>query len=78
MTTEDTKIASKVYDRTSLYACLCFDNAQEIQKAQQFVCVLLKRGVIMFPEDADDQSNNKTSDNDRKDVQESEHSSTTD
>lgn len=57
MKNEDTKISEKVYDRTSLYACMCFDNAEQLQKAQSFICVLLKRGVIHFSEDcADDKS----------------------
>lgn len=51
MMNEDMRIATKVYDRTSVFACLCFDSAEEIQKAQQFVCVLIKRGVLAFPEE---------------------------
>ncbi len=57
MKNEDTKISEKVYDRTSLFACMCFDNTAEIHKAQSFICILLKRGVIHFTEDC---ANDKT------------------
>ena len=46
MKSEDTKISEKVYDRTSVFACMCFDSPAEINKAQSFICVLLKRGII--------------------------------
>ena len=42
----DEEIARLIYDRTSLYACLCFDNPEQIRKAQSFLCLLFKRGVI--------------------------------
>lgn len=54
MTKEDTKIAERVYDRTSLYACLCFDSPEQMKQAQSFICILLKRGVIQFTEDKPD------------------------
>lgn len=56
MVNEDTKISEKVYDRTSLYAVTCFDSPEELNKAQSFICVLLKRGVICFKEDCDSQT----------------------
>jgi len=50
MVSEDTKIKDKVYERTSVFACLCFDSPEEINKAQEFICVLLKKGIIEFKE----------------------------
>ena len=46
MTTEDTIMARVVYNRTVLYSGLVFDDTEQIRKAQEFLCLLIRRGVV--------------------------------
>jgi len=51
MANADTKIKDKVYSRTVLHSGMCFDTTEEIHKAQEFLCLLIKRGVIKLCEE---------------------------
>lgn len=51
MNTEDMKIKTKVYDKTIMYSGLCFDTTEEVHKAQEFLCILVKRGIIVFSDE---------------------------
>jgi len=47
----DEQIKRMVYDKTILYSGVVFDTTEQIRKAQEFLCLLYKRGVIRFNEE---------------------------
>ena len=47
----DDQIKKTVYNRTVLYSGICFDTTDQIRKVQEFLCLLYKRGVILFNEE---------------------------
>ena len=47
----DEQIKRIVYDKTVLYSGVVFDTTDQIRKAQEFLCLLYKRGVIRFNEE---------------------------
>ena len=51
MNISDTKIKEKVYEKTIMYSGLCFDTTEEVHKAQEFLCTLIKKGIIVFADE---------------------------
>jgi len=47
----DEALTKMVFDRTVLYSGICFDDTEQIRRAQAFVCLLIKRGVLRFVEE---------------------------
>ena len=47
----DEQVTKMVFDKTVLYSGICFDDTEQIRRAQAFLCLLIKRGVLKFAEE---------------------------